>query len=542
MCNGKHVPRLAIDGSVRYNRPRYPARPVRASVQGKGDASVGEPESGSLQRHFGLLQATALNVTMIVGAGVFITIPLMLRELPGPYALLGWVAAGALMLVDGMIWSELGATLPGSGGSYLYLLESYGRQRWGRFMAFLFIWQFLISGPLEVASGLIAIAQFSNALSPAFAAFNDAYTHSFTLWEAEGLRVAIGPSRVLAFLLGLLILVLLYRRITVLGRLTVTFWLGVLLVIGWILVEGLGRFDPAAVFDFSGVAAEPPPPARFGLGLGATMVLAMYSYLGYYNVCYIGDEVRDPGRTIPRAIFLSALLVCVLFIGLHLAMLSIVPWETIPTSGPEADVFSLPAAFMRRLHGDWAATLVTLFLIWSCFGSAFAALLGYSRIPYGAARYGHFFAVLGRVHATHRIPHVSLALVGGLTLLWSFFDLTSVISALITTRILEQFIGQVIGVVLLRRSQPDRPRPYRIWLYPVPCFLALAGWLFMYATARWLFIGLGLGTLLAGSAVFLVWAWQRQTWPFAVSALHARATEAGAAGSAAAAPAPGPDD
>src|SRR5438876_4913996 len=125
-------------------------------------------ETTGLQRHFGLLHATALNVTMIVGAGVFVTIPLMLRELPGPYAILGWLAAGALMLVDGMIWSELGATLPGSGGSYLYLLECYGRERWGRLMAFLFIWQFLISGPLEVGSGLIAMRQFFEALDPAW--------------------------------------------------------------------------------------------------------------------------------------------------------------------------------------------------------------------------------------------------------------------------------------------------------------------------------------------------------------------------------------
>src|SRR5260370_36933360 len=105
-------------------------------------AITAAPPSGGLQRHFGLLHATALNVTMIVGAGVFITIPLMLKALPGPYALLGWLAAGALILIDGMVWSELGATLPGSGGSYLYLLECYGRQRWGRLIAFLFLWEF----------------------------------------------------------------------------------------------------------------------------------------------------------------------------------------------------------------------------------------------------------------------------------------------------------------------------------------------------------------------------------------------------------------
>src|SRR5262249_33546435 len=150
--------------------------------------------------------------------------------------------------------------------------------------------------------------------------------------------------------------------------------------------------------------------------------------------CYIGDEVHNPGRTIPRAILLSALLVCLLFVALHLAMLGTVPWQTVPTD--EDSNYSLPAEFMRQIHGDGAATLVTLLLIWSCFGSAFAGLLGYSRIPYGAARYGHFFSALGKVHPVHRIPHVALLVVGGLTLCWSFFDLSSVINALITTRII----------------------------------------------------------------------------------------------------------
>ncbi len=143
---------------------------------------------GGLQRQFGLLQATALNVTMIVGAGVFITIPLMLEKLPGPYALLGWLVAGVLILLDSLVWSELGATLPGSGGSYLYLLECYGRERWGRLMAFLFIWQFLLSGPLEIASGLIAMDSFSQSLSPAFQQYNRENTLKIDLWTEQGMR------------------------------------------------------------------------------------------------------------------------------------------------------------------------------------------------------------------------------------------------------------------------------------------------------------------------------------------------------------------
>lgn len=455
----------------------------------------------TLTRGIGPWQATALNVTMIVGAGVFVTIPPMLGQLPGPYALLGWLAAGALILADGLVWSELGAALPGSGGTYHYLLESYGRDRWGRLFAFLFIWQFLLSGPLELGSGLVAIAQFSTALSPSFNEFNQAWTWRFVIWESQKLAVSFGPTRLLAFGIGLAIVVLAGRNVRALGRLTMTFWLGVLAVIAWVLIEGAARFNPAVAFDFSGKASG--RPAEMIGNLGPAMVLAIYSYLGYYNVCYVGDEVRDPGRTIPRAVVGSALIVCVLFVSLHLAMLGVVPWRDVPV---DSDDFSLPAEFMRRIHGPWAATLITVCLIWCCFGSVFAGLVGYSRIPYGAASRGHFFRVFASVHPTQRIPHVSLWLVGAMMLFWSFFDLSTVINALIVTRILEQFVAQAIGVMLLRRFRPDLPRPYRMFLYPLPALLALGGWLYVYATSEWLYIALGAATLAAGVVAFLVWS------------------------------------
>jgi amino acid transporter len=468
-------------------------------------------KSDGLQRHFGLTQAVALNVTMVVGAGIFVTIPPMLEKLPGTFALLGWLGAGALILVDGLIWSELGAALPGSGGTYLYLLKSFGPKRWGRPMAFLFIWQFLISGPLEIGSGLIAIAQFAPSLHPDFAKFNEAWRREwqFGEWQGKPLLLNFGPARALALAIGGLIVFLLYRRITILGKLTVTFWLGVLAVIAWILIEGWSRFDPAVAFDWP--ARPGTDNIDFALLLGGTMILAMYSYLGYYNICYIGDEVRDPGRTIPRAILISSLLVCLLFAGLHLAMLGTISWRDVPEVTKDD---SLPAAFMKQLHGDWAAQLVTVLLIWSVIGSAFAGLLGYSRIPYGAARYGHFFQLLDKVHPRHRIPHISLLLIGGMTLFWGLFDLESVIFALLTTRIIEQFLAQIVAVVLLRRTRPDIARPYRMWLYPLPCFLAFGGWVYLYISAGAPYMLFGAVTLAAGIVAFLLWSRQTRTWPF----------------------------
>lgn len=481
-----------------------------------GDPQPVEEIHGGLQRHFGLLQATALNVTFIVGLGIFVTIPLMLKELPGPAVLLAWVAAGILILADGLIWSELAAAIPGSGGSYLYLLEAYGKNRWGRLMAFLFVWQFMISGPLEIASGLIAISQVAKEIDPAWAKFDEKWSEAVPLghWgDNQELKVTFGPARLAVMLIAVALIVMLYRRITILGRLTVMFWLCVLGAIAWILVEGWLRFDPAIAFQHGKPSLDNPQP--FGLSLGKAMALAIYSYLGYYSVCYMGDEVRNPGRTIPRSIMLSGALVCLLFVGLHLAMLGTVPWQSVPTQQADIDNYSLPAEFMRRIHGEWAVVLVSVLLIVSSIGSGFAALLSYSRIPYGAARHGHFFSIFGRVHPTHRIPHLALLLVGGLTISLCFFDLQDVITALIVTRILEQFIGQVIGVMLLRHTQPERPRPYRIWLYPLPCIVALVGWAYLYICSDLPFILLGFATLAAGVVAFLLWSSWTQRWPFA---------------------------
>src|SRR5262245_44205526 len=244
------------------------------------------PDSpGGLQRHFGLLQATALNVTMIVGAGIFATIPFMRQQLPGPYLILGWVLGAALMLLDGLVWAELGAAMPGSGGSYLYLLESYGRSKFGRAMAFLFIWQFLISGPLELGSGLIAISTFAGSLTPGVKNFNDDHTVSVSydlnevmpdwLRESDPVNVGLsfGPTRIFALAMGGLISFLLYRRINALGKLTVTFWVGVLGVIAWVLIDGAAHGDVHRAF--AGATSE--PIENFPRRLSVIVALAMYS-------------------------------------------------------------------------------------------------------------------------------------------------------------------------------------------------------------------------------------------------------------------------
>ena len=405
--------------------------------------------------------------------------------------MLGWVVGLVIACGDGLIWSELGAAMPGSGGSYLYLRDAFGRQGFGRAMAFLFIWQFLLSGPLEIASGYIGFAQYARFLWPGMS-------------EPQ--------ARVLMAVVGILIVALLYRRITTIGRITVTLWIGTLLTVGIVIVTGPFHFNPKLAFDF------PPHAFQFSLGfllgLGEASRVGVYDYLGYYDVCYIGDEVKNPGRVIPRSILISLVAVVAIYITINLALIGVVPWrEFVPAAGqpmpdPPPPVVSW---YIQKLYGNGAAKVFTVMVLWTAFASCFSLLLGYSRIPFAAARDGNFFSIFGRIHPRKDFPHISLLFVGGLSILCSLLPLMTVIDALLTTRIVVQFIGQIAAVVWLRRRAPEMERPFRIWLYPVPVFVALVGWIFLLVTTNKLTLAYAMATLVAGVIFFLIWSrWKRR--------------------------------
>jgi amino acid transporter len=458
----------------------------------------GSPVHAPLQRRFGLLPATALNMTNMIGIGPFITIPLLMSALGGPQAMLGWVVALVIVLADGMVWSELGATLPGSGGTLVYLREAYGRETFGRLMGFLFVWQFILSGPLEIASGYIGFSKYLRYL-----------------WHDMSSRGAI----LVAAGVGVVNIALLYRRITSIARITVALWIGTLVTVVAVIATGALHFDPRVAFDFP--AGGFHFSIGFLLGLGAASRIGVYDYLGYYDVCYIGDEVVDPGRVIPRSILISTIAVAVIYLAINLSIIGVVPWrEFVPAEAhPQSDfVVSL---FMERSFGAAVARVFTVMILWTAFGSVFALLLGYSRVPYAAAGEGYFFRVFGRLHPSRGFPHVSLIVLGALSIAASFLSLGIVIDALITTRILVQFIGQVGAVTLLRRREPGRVRPYRMWLYPLPSLVALAGWLFIFATTPARVALFGVGALAIGVLSFGAWSWHGRRWPFVRDAVAA---------------------
>jgi amino acid transporter len=457
-----------------------------------GDTTT-PPETPQLIRRFSLLPATALNMTNMIGVGPFITIPLLMTALGGPQAMLGWIVALVIVICDGMVWSELGAAMPGSGGSFHYLREAFGRERFGRLMAFLFVWQFVLSGPLEIASGYIGFAQYASFI-----------------WTGLTRPGVIA----LVTVVGLVNIALLYRRIQSIVKITISLWVGTLVTVLAVIIAGATHFDPHIAFDF--------PPGAFNfslgffLGLGAASRIGIYDYLGYYDVCYIGDEVRDPGRVIPRSILISTAAVAVIYLGINLSLIGVVPWrEFVPADAhPESNF--IVSIFMQKIYGTAVATIFTLLVLWTAFGSVFALLLGYSRIPFAAAESGYFFRVFGRLHPTKDFPYVSLLVLGTISIIAGFFSLGTVIDALIVTRILVQFMGQAFGLILLRRRSPDMPRPYRMWLYPVPALVAVLGWIFVFATTQLRVIVFGVGVLALGCLAFLLWSWNTKRWPFSL--------------------------
>lgn len=449
-------------------------------------------EGPKLVRHFGTLQATALNMSNMIGIGPFITIPILMSYMGGPQAMLGWLVALLIVIPDGMVWSELGAAMPGSGGSYVYLREGYGPARFGRLMSFLFIWQFIFSGPLEIASGYIGFAQYLGYLWP-----------GMTGWQTKAVAAGV----------GLLNIALLYRQIRHIGRITVSLWVGTMLTTLAVVATGAFYFDHNLAFDF------PPGAFNFSLGfffgLGQAARVGVYDYLGYYDVCYIGEEVRNPGRVIPKSVIISVIAVAMIYIAINFSIIGVVPWREFVPADEHPQANFIVSIFMEKIWGSGIASIFTAMVLWTAFGSVFALLLGYSRIPYAAARDGYFFRVFGRLHERGQFPAVSLVVIGIISILGSFFSLGMVIDALITTRILVQFIGQIFAVELLRRNRPDMPRPYRIWLYPVPSLIALVGWIYIFATSDPSMIVFGLGTLVLGILAFLFWTWRGKKWPFA---------------------------
>lgn len=467
------------------------------------DASSGLAEPQHLLRRLGLVNAISINMSNMVGTGPFITVPAILATMAGPQSLIAWGVGALLAIADGLVFAELGAAIPASGGSYIFLRECLGRKTWGHMMAWIFVWQFLFSGTLEIATSSIGMAGYAGFLWPQLMA---------NPWGIKLLAAAITALALLA----------LYRKIQDIARLMLVLWIGMLLTAAWVIFSGMTHLHTKLLFDF------PPGAWHFGLpfmlGLGNGTMLVMFNFLGYYQICYLGDEVKRPQRVIPFGVIFSILIVTVIDFLISVSFTGVVPWREMIQPGSQAYV-AIGSVYMQKLGGHWASALMTWMVEITAFAATYAMMLGYSRIPYAAALDGAFFRWFARLHPTKNFPHRSLLLVGLLVIIACFFDLVEIITALMLARILSMFVAQIVGMLIWRRAKPHAPRPFRMWLYPLPALFALVGWLGVFVTpglqpGGWKFMAYAFGTIGLGFTAYLSMAYWKHEWPFAEENLH----------------------
>lgn len=421
----------------------------------------------------------------MVGIGPFITLPMIITMMNGPYFLYAWLAGALLSFVDAMVWSELGAAFPKAGGSYNFLKEAYGSNKAGSLMSFLFVWQTMIQAPLVIASAAIGFSTYFSYLIPLDPIAAKAVSGSVVI----------------------LIVLLLYRKIETIGKISMFLWVGVIFTILWIVAGGIshGNFLGPVKHMNDGLTIN----YAFISAIGFASVKTVYSYLGYYNVCHLGGEIKNPTRNIPRSMFLSIAGISVLYLAMNISVTSVIPWNEAKDS---EFVISL---FMERLAGSKAAIVVTCLILWVAFASLFSATLGYSRIPYAAAADGAFFKVFAKLHPTKHFPHISLLFLGGLGFIFSLlFRLSDVISAILAMRILVQFIGQAVGLILLHKVRGKQSFPWKMPLFPLPVYLAIVLWAGILFSTGLKMILAGIGVIAAGTIVYFIKAKRNEEWPF----------------------------
>ena len=441
--------------------------------------------SEKLVRGMGLIQSTAVNMLEMIGIGPFITIGVIISAMGGPQAILGWFLGALFSVCDGMVYAELGAAMPGAGGAYIYFREAFNPRTWGRLFSFLFLWETIFVAPLAISAACVGFAEYLHYVFPGLS------------------HTGVGA---LAAFVCVLIAFLLYRPIKTVGRLSVGMLTVVLMAMFWVIGSGLIHMNTKMAFDF--------PPGAFHLskafffGLASATLIAMYNYGGYNNITYLGGEVKNPTKNIPRAIVLSVLVVAVLYLLMSVVIIGTIPWRDAAVS------HAVVSEFIGKLHGPRAASIMTGLILAATLGGIFTMSLGYSRILYAAGAEGNFFKILGRVHPKGHFPTVSLLAINALAIPLCWYSLERLVSALMIVQIVFQFIPQIFAIFAIRLYRKEIQRPYRMWLYPIPAIIALIGWIYVAATPdQRQYLGTALILLLLGFGAYLLRAQVIESWP-----------------------------
>ena len=442
--------------------------------------------SEKLVRGMGLLQSTAVNMLNMIGVGPFITIGLILSAMGGPQAILGWFLGALFSICDGMVYAELGAAMPGAGGAYIYFREAFNARTWGSLVSFLFLWETIFTAPLSISAACVGFAEYSHYFFPAM-------NHA-----AVG-TLAAGVCALITFLL--------YRPIKTVGQLSVIMLAVVMVAMFWVVASGVVHMNMAMAFDFPSGAFH--LSRAFFYGLASATLIAMYNYGGYSNITYLGGEVKDPTRNIPRAIVLSVLVVAVLYLLMSVVIIGTIPWRDAAVS------HAVVSEFIGKLYGARAASVMTGLILAATLGGIFTLILGYSRVLYAAGAEGHFFQIFGRVDPEGHFPTFSLLAIAALAIPMCWFSLERLVSALMIIQIVFQFIPQVIAIFAIRIYRKEIHRPFGMWLYPIPGIIALVGWVYVAATPdQRQYLGSALVLLVFGLAAFLMRAKAVRVWPF----------------------------
>jgi len=435
----------------------------------------------------GLVQSTAVNMLEMIGIGPFITIGVILSAMGGPQAVLGWFLGALFSVCDGMVYAELGAAMPGAGGAYIYFREAFNPRSWGLLFSFLFLWETIFVAPLAISAACVGFAEYTHYFLPGL-------THA-----------GVGG---LAALACVLMAVVLYRPIKTVGRMSVVMLGVVLTAMFWVIGTGLVHINTKMAFDFPPGALH--PSKSFFFGLAAATLVAMYNYGGYNNITYLGGEVKNPEKNIPRAIVFSVLIVAVLYLLMSAVIIGTIPWREAAVS------HAVVSEFIGKLHGPRAAAVMTCLILAATLGGIFTMILGYSRILYAAGAEGNFFKAFGRVHPTGHFPTVSVLAINAMAIPLCWLSLERLLSALMIIQIVFQFIPQIVAVFAIRKYRKEIHRPYGMWLYPVPARVALTGWIYVATTPEQRqFLNRAVLLLLFGLGTYLLRSRAARSWPFA---------------------------
>jgi basic amino acid/polyamine antiporter, APA family len=442
-----------------------------AAPLGTGTPAI--PASDQLPRRLGFWATTAVVVGTIIGSGIFRVPATVAAEVGSPVAImLVWILGGVISLCGALALAELAAALPQSGGVFVYL-----RQAYGPLVAFVFGWTQLFLAPASLGGIALVFAEYFGSI------------------------VSLSPAgvRTVAALLILLVGIAGYRSVTGLG--------GFISVASAAKVATIATLVLAAFFLGDGDAgslgrgAPAPDEVRWG-GMGLALVAALWAYTGFNDMVSVAGEVKDPGRVLPRALLVGTAIVVAVYLAANAAYLFVLPFETLKDSPLVA------SDTMVRVLGSTGAAAVAVMVMVSTLGAICGLGLAVPRIYYAMAREGLLFESLARVHPRFLTPHVAVAFytVFALVCVWwrSFEQLTEAF-VLGTWPFLALAAA---GVIVLRRTQPSLPRPYRTPGYPAVPIIFIVATLWVVGSAliaRPVTTLAGIGMTLLGVPVYLIW-------------------------------------